>query len=823
MMQASVLQGERHDVTFSTIHEAFEYIVRHNNEARATGIRFENCYLDYVEVSRLSTKLCHILFNRLLFTTVATSTEINSPYKIIAVDNTPSHQLIVCLLAILKLGYAYLPINSGDPDNFVKKILNESKATTIIAPSESYFITEKDTTWSRYNVLNLDELLAEAANLIEDILADQEYTIKCSSKLAIVIYTSGSTGVPKGVRLSHRALLNRLIWQWKQFPFCNGDIGCFKTSLTFVDSVAEIFGCVLKLVPLVIAPKNIQLSEKAFSTFLKKNYVSRLVIVPSLLRNLCNYLQHADVNEQITSIKLCVCSGEILMPDLAIQFFEKFPKAQLANFYGSSEVMADVTFETFASKEEVIGKCYMNKLSIGKPIHNSTVYLLNEARTIVPRGDVGEIFVSGQCLADGFINENLSQVLFKQHSFEGFGHEILFQTGDFANIVDNRLIFEGRKDNLVKILGKKVNLNEVGDVIRRFNKVKECIVLYIQSNALNQNSLVAFYTLNFREENNDIVTVENEITKLCRKYLLLEALPTLHYVDEIPLQGNSAKVDRLKLIDKYNKSLSNARKAALIQMNDFNVNDLIMNVLACNLNSEPGNLIMSASFVAQGGNSLKIMQTRDTLRDYMSLDIPIELFAEPFCLQDIINVCHGAHGEPQKYSFLPPKTRFTSKPFNEIQNPAKLLDICAQSFSFRNPLDLSLGITFDDDMAMCRYAAEMDYKRCLSFAVFDYDSEQLMGGAFLFDMFVNLEPATRHCLHPLNDLFHQLEQPYLSTLSYEDTSTIMNCFLICTDIELSVAKQLRICYFIEETVLQVARDHGFKRVLSTNSNPVTQV
>ena len=70
MMQASVLQGERHDVTFSTIHEAFDYIVTHNNEARATGIRFENCYLDHVEVSRLSTKLCHILFNRLPFTTV---------------------------------------------------------------------------------------------------------------------------------------------------------------------------------------------------------------------------------------------------------------------------------------------------------------------------------------------------------------------------------------------------------------------------------------------------------------------------------------------------------------------------------------------------------------------------------------------------------------------------------------------------------------------------------------------------------------------------------------------------------------------------------
>ena len=823
MTSVSVLEGEHYDITYTTIHETFEHIVNHSIEANKVGMQYESFFLEYAQVSKLSTILTRVLYNQIMHHVSATLTDWQ--FEIIAVDSTPSHHLIVCLLAILKLGCAYLPINSSEPDNQVKSVLRESKTTVIIAPQDSHFIREKDTTWSDFTIINLNELFNQVDILSNSFNNTNEKISRGSSKLAIVMYTSGSTGAPKGVKLSHRAVLNRLCWQWQTFPFNKEDTGCFKTSLTFVDSVAEIFGCLLKMVPLIIASKNIQLSMKIFATFLKNNSISRLVIVPSVLKNLCNYLEHDRENhENNSALRLCVCSGETLKHDLAMQFFDIFPSATLANFYGSTEVMADVTYEIYYSKEDIFKKAHGNKLSIGRPIYNTSIYLLNQKKVIVPKGDVGEIYVSGQCLSDGYINKNLTEESFVSMPFENSGNKILYKMGDLAKIEGDSLIFEGRRDNQVKVLGKKVNLAEVEATVRKVKAVNECIVLNVSSEFLHHKQIVAFYTS--YQKVLEVDSLENDILKICQKYLPPEAQPFLCHVENIPLQANSAKVSRSKLVELYKLSLDKAYSAVVSKATTLDVDIIIQNILSFNLSIGLDHLNMTASFVSHGGNSLKILQTVNMLRDFGFCDIPIELFEEPYYLEDIITYVANIGLNQINLNFKPigqSQTTFVVKSLQAISDTEQLLTICAQSFSLRGPLDIPLGITIDDHLSFCRYIAQMDNATCLSFVVFEDQHEIPIGGAFLFDMFADLEPAMPPRMHPLSVFFGQLEESYFSSISKQDLATTLNCFLIFVNMKLPVTVQLSTCRFIEENTLTVAREHNFKSIVTINTHPVTQV
>jgi non-ribosomal peptide synthetase component F len=321
---------------------------------------------------------------------------------IIAVCMKPSDNLITTLLAIWKCGAAYLPLDVTFPANRIQHILNEAKPILVICDDnyENFDVFES-TKSIKYCDLKKQSLTFSNANI------DENDTLTAGfSDLGLVLYTSGSTGVPKGVRLPHAIIQNRLQWQWERFPYSPTEAyGIFKTALTFVDSVSEIWGPLLNGMTLVIVPKYLTRDPQKLVDILDMYKIERLVLVPTLLRSLLMFLslQEYDVKKPLYNLKIWVCSGEPLSLQLSREFFDYFEEGThiLCNFYGSTEVMGDVTYFVCESKKQLDN---IDRVPIGYAVDNTVIYLLDKDFRPVKGEDIGELFVSGLNLAQGYVN-----------------------------------------------------------------------------------------------------------------------------------------------------------------------------------------------------------------------------------------------------------------------------------------------------------------------------------------------------------------------------------------------------------------------------------
>lgn len=439
-----------------------------------------------------------------------------------------SLDMLVALFGVLKAGGAFLPLDPTYPQSRLAYMLEDARAPVLVTHSRLLPILPEHGA----KTVCLDTGWGAIAQESEEDLEN----LATPDSPAYIIYTSGSTGRPKGVVAPHKGMVNRLSWNWNRFPFSPGEVCCQKTSLGFVDSAWEIFGPLLKGIPLAMIPDEQVKDPRRLIQELARHEVSRLVLVPSLLRVLLD--ADVDLGQRLPGLRLWVSSGETLPVDLVLRFREALPQGTLLNLYGSSEVAADVTY--YDTSPVSAG---WSGVPIGYPIANTQIYLLDRHLEPVPRGVAGELFVGGEGLARGYLNQpGLSKESFLPNPFDVDGKTRLYRTGDLARYrPDGAIEYLGRTDAQVKLRGFRIEPGEIEGVLNEHPGIGQAVVL-LKDHTLDDKRLVAFLAPS-RETPPD----PHSLRSLLRERLPSYMVPaTFVALDSFPLTA-SGKVDRRAL------------------------------------------------------------------------------------------------------------------------------------------------------------------------------------------------------------------------------------------------------------------------------------
>ena len=536
------------------------------------ALRSHSEEITYAKLNALANQVAHYLRNKGLM--------VGDP---VGVCLERSIDQVVAIIGILKSGGAYVPLDPDYPSDRIRYMLNDSDSRILITASRlSGLHTEFE-----HTVVFIDRDREKIFSQSDGNLPK----ISDPGSAAYIIYTSGSTGLPKGVIGIHRGAVNRCHWMWQRYPFEQGEVCCLKTRISFVDSVWELFGPLLQGIPIVLISDEVIQDSALLVRELAEHKVSRLVLVPSLLRAILE--SENELRHRIPSLQFWVTSGEALTDDLFLLFRKKLPGCRLLNLYGSSEVSADVT-----SCELTLERS-RSQVTLGRPIDNSQIFILDQHYSPMPIGVTGEIYVGGDGLARGYLNRpDLTADRFLNVSFNPGAQFRLFRTGDLGRFLANGEIdYIGRADSQIKLRGFRVELGEIESVLEEIAGIRTVIVI-VKDKPIRQ--LIAFYAV---EEGTIEDISESSIDDHAKAKLPRYMVPAAyHRLDAVPLTP-SGKVNRLALLDLANEGKSSEGKEIDAPTNDIEVRllDIWQEVL------QTDDISINDNFFDLGGHSLLAM------------------------------------------------------------------------------------------------------------------------------------------------------------------------------------------------------------------------
>ncbi|MCP4157930.1 MAG: amino acid adenylation domain-containing protein, partial [bacterium] len=386
---------------------------------------------------------------------------------IVAVIVERSVEMMVGIFAILKAGGAYLPIIPDYPAKRVEFMLKDSGTKIILAGGNVKAMVKKIKAESE--VLFLDQQP-------EAVESSSSYTHQPpvrSSNLAYIIYTSGSTGVPKGVLIEHHSLVNRLQWKQKNYPIGTDDVILQKTVFTFDVSVWELFWWGMYGATLCLLEPGDEKDPMAMVETIEKHSVTVMHFVPSMLSTFLEYIESSRCSGKLAGLKQVFASGEALALNQAERFnrfLNRTNGTRLANLYGPTEATIDVTYFNCSTGDILV------KIPIGKPVDNTSLYIVDRTMKTQFQGGVGELCLAGVQLARGYLNNlELTAEKFIKNPFNPGTY--LYRTGDLARwLPDGNVEYLGRIDHQVKIRGFRIELGEIENRLLKHEAVKEAVV-----------------------------------------------------------------------------------------------------------------------------------------------------------------------------------------------------------------------------------------------------------------------------------------------------------------------------------------------------------
>ncbi|MGW2052262.1 amino acid adenylation domain-containing protein, partial [Streptomyces sp. NPDC001858] len=453
------------------------------------------------------------------------------PERLVAVALPRSLDLVVGLLAVVKTGAAYVPVDPEYPSDRIAYMLQDAQPVLVITDTDTARnLPPESTTRVGRVVLDEETVQRHLRDLdTRDLAGDELSGMLLPQHPAYVIYTSGSTGRPKGVAVPHSAIVNRLLWMQSEYSLEAKDRVLQKTSAAFDVSVWEFFWPLIVGAGMVVASGGEHKDPSALAELIRREKVTTAHFVPSML----NVFLQAPSAVPCEPLERVICSGEPLSTDLKNQALHLLD-ASVHNLYGPTEAAVDVTFWECTTNEEIT--------PIGRPVWNTRVYVLDAGLRPVPVGVAGELYIAGAQLARGYVGRaGLTAERFVADPFGAAGAR-MYRTGDLVRwSADGVLEFVGRADGQVKVRGFRIELGEVEAVLAGHDDVAQAAVV-VREDQPGDKRLVA-YVVPTASSTPDTAGLRGYLAERLPDYMIPSAFVVL---DELPVTPNG-KLDRRAL------------------------------------------------------------------------------------------------------------------------------------------------------------------------------------------------------------------------------------------------------------------------------------
>lgn len=540
-------------------------------------------------------------FAQLLLTNYGASRDKN-----IGVILNRSNNLMVTILAVLKSGASFVPIDPKTPVNRINEIIANSNIKVAI----SDFFKENE-------LASRIEIISPESKTFNDV--NCEFPKINSEDIAYILYTSGTSGKPKGVMVPHYAVVDRMYWMKDNFKLTPDDIILQKTSISFDVSICELFRWIHSGSKVCFIDDDSKKDISLLVDFIHNEKITTIDFIPNELDILLDYVESINGEDKLKSLRWVYIGAEVVKSKLVEKFnriLNDTNEMQLINEYGPTEATVDVTY--FNCTKDFIDQ---TSVPIGKPIANNHIYITDKFMNLLPVGIPGELCISGNNLAKGYLNDSqLTEKKFISNPY--VNGQMLYKTGDIAAwLPDGNIEFIGRKDKQVKINGHRIELHDIENKILLFDVIDKVHIEIVGSSDQDNdfNKVLCAYVITKKNcefnKSDLILTLKNYFPDyLIPKYFF--------EMEEFPLkESGKLNTDDLPKPESLNETI-------IAPQNEFEKQ--LRLIWSGILNINENSICISDNFFELGGNSLSVNLMASKIYQRFSKKISlIQIFEKP--------------------------------------------------------------------------------------------------------------------------------------------------------------------------------------------------
>ncbi|NRV14639.1 amino acid adenylation domain-containing protein [Clostridium beijerinckii] len=634
-----------------TIYNLFEEQV--NKTPDKVALEFKEEKVTYKELNEKSNQIANYLRENGI-----------KNESIVGIMMSHSIELVIGILAVLKAGGTYLPIDPSYPADRVNYMLEDSQSSMLLVNIEVHEEIQYKGKIVNINKINIDLYIKE--NLMK---------INQLNNLAYIIYTSGSTGKPKGVMIEHQGLTNYIWWAKKMYLKDDNDVMALHSSISFDLTITSIFTPLIAGNKIVIYDSDD--TEFVLYKILRENKTTVMKLTPAHLSLL------KDMDNSNSNIKRFIVGGEDLKVSLAKEVCNSFKKnIEICNEYGPTETVVGCMIYKYNEEKDKGAS-----VPIGYPADNVQIYILDNELNVVPTGFVGELYISGDGVARGYLNrEELTRDRFIENPF--IKGKRMYRTGDTARYLENGAIeYLGRSDNQVKIRGYRIEVGEIENRLLQHNDIKEAAVVVKE----NKEKYMCAYVVS--KKNADELNLKSYLKETLPEYMIPSYIMQ---VNKMPLTANG-KLDRRALPEPTLEGILNTYEAPRNELEEklAKIWSELLGIEKVGIND---------NFFELGGHSLKAIVLMSKIHKELNKEITLkELFKLP-TIRELSKLI-----EDEKESFYSRIEKIEEKDYYEVSSSQKRMYMLQQFED--NSIAYNMPVVFELEGEINRERIEETFKK----------------------------------------------------------------------------------------------------------------